>query len=176
MSPTTRWFDRTFETGHPESRLSETLERLHSTPDRIDALLTDIPPEVLARRSEGKWSILENVGHLHDLESLSERRLDDFAAAAGTLSAADLENRATWDANHNARPPADVMAGFRNAREHFVHRVRTMPAEARGREITHPRLQQPMRVVDLAFFMAEHDDHHIGRLRELLAAAGHAPA
>ena len=31
----------------------------------------------------------------------------------------------------------------------------------------HPRLNQPMRVVDMAFFTAEHDDHHLARMTEL---------
>jgi hypothetical protein len=33
--------------------------------------------------------------------------------------------------------------------------------------VVHPRLGTPMRLVDLAYFIAEHDDHHLARLREL---------
>jgi hypothetical protein len=32
----------------------------------------------------------------------------------------------------------------------------------------HPRLQQPMRLIDHALFVAEHDDHHLARITELL--------
>ncbi len=32
----------------------------------------------------------------------------------------------------------------------------------------HPRLNQPMRVIDLAQFVAEHDDHHIQTINELI--------
>jgi hypothetical protein len=32
----------------------------------------------------------------------------------------------------------------------------------------HPRLNQPMRVVDLLFFVAEHDDYHLARISELI--------
>jgi len=35
------------------------------------------------------------------------------------------------------------------------------------RTALHPRLQQPMRVLDMAFFTAEHDDHHLARMTEL---------
>jgi hypothetical protein len=31
----------------------------------------------------------------------------------------------------------------------------------------HPRLQKPMRVVDMLFFAVEHDEHHVARVREL---------
>lgn len=36
------------------------------------------------------------------------------------------------------------------------------------RSARHPRLGSPMRVIDLAYFVAEHDDHHMARLRELV--------
>jgi hypothetical protein len=31
----------------------------------------------------------------------------------------------------------------------------------------HPRLNVRIRVLDLAFFIAEHDDHHLARISEL---------
>ncbi len=33
--------------------------------------------------------------------------------------------------------------------------------------VVHPRLKQPMSMVDLFFFIAEHDDHHLARIREV---------
>jgi hypothetical protein len=32
----------------------------------------------------------------------------------------------------------------------------------------HPRLKKPMRIVDLFLFVAEHDDHHLARIAELV--------
>lgn len=171
MTPASPWFDRTFELGRRDEEWPPLLQRLRSTPDRIAALLEGVGHDALTRRHAGRWSLLENVGHLHDLEALSERRLDDFEHASGLLSPADLENRATWDANHNARPEGEVLAGFRAARDRLVARLDSLPDDVRARTIEHPRLHQPMRVVDLMYFMAEHDDHHLSRLRELLAAA-----
>ena len=40
------------------------------------------------------------------------------------------------------------------------------PAEL-ARTALHPRLRQPMSVVDLCFFVAEHDDHHLRTIDEL---------
>jgi hypothetical protein len=40
------------------------------------------------------------------------------------------------------------------------------------RAALHPRLKTPMRIVDLAYFVAEHDDHHLARVRELMQSAG----
>jgi len=36
--------------------------------------------------------------------------------------------------------------------------------------MVHPRLKQPMRLVDHLFFVAEHDDHHMARIWEMIRA------
>jgi hypothetical protein len=38
------------------------------------------------------------------------------------------------------------------------------------RAIPHPRLKTPMRLVDHLYFVAEHDNHHLARIWELLSA------
>jgi hypothetical protein len=42
----------------------------------------------------------------------------------------------------------------------------------------HPRLRVAMNVVDVAYFVSEHDDYHLTRITELLreAAGGVSPA
>jgi hypothetical protein len=50
----------------------------------------------------------------------------------------------------------------------FVERMESFDEEFIARSAIHPRLQIPMRVIDLAFFKAEHDDHHIARISELI--------
>jgi hypothetical protein len=42
-----------------------------------------------------------------------------------------------------------------------------MDETAAARTAHHPRLDRPMRVMDLAVFVAEHDDHHLARITEL---------
>jgi hypothetical protein len=32
----------------------------------------------------------------------------------------------------------------------------------------HPRLNKPMRLVDMLFFQAEHDDYHLARISDLI--------
>ena len=49
----------------------------------------------------------------------------------------------------------------------FVARFEEMTAEEAGRSAIHPRLNKPMRVVDLAHFTADHDDHHLASITYL---------
>jgi uncharacterized damage-inducible protein DinB len=164
---TRRWFDRKFELGLVPDAAREILERLRRTPERLADAVRGLPPEVLTRRPEGKWSIQENAGHLLDLEPLWDQRLDDYDAGATDLHPADLENRKTHEAAHNDRPIADILADFTAVRGRIVDRLAKMTPDQLSRTALHPRLRQPMSVVDLCFFVAEHDDHHLHTIAEL---------
>jgi uncharacterized damage-inducible protein DinB len=84
------------------------------------------------------------------------------------LTPTDLNNRKTDEANHNARPLQQILVEFRAAREKLLKRVDELDPSLFTRAIPHPRLQTPMRLVDHLFFVAEHDDHHLARIWELV--------
>jgi uncharacterized damage-inducible protein DinB len=165
-----RWFDRKFELGLRAEAAPELLERLRRTPERLASAVHGLPPEVLTRQPGGKWSIQENAGHLLDLEPLWDQRLDDYDSGATELHPADLENRKTHQAAHNDRPISDILAGFSAARRAIMERLARMGPTELARTALHPRLRQPMSVVDLCFFVAEHDDHHLRTIDELKSA------
>jgi hypothetical protein len=79
-----------------------------------------------------------------------------------------LKNRKTHEANHNSRPLEQILAEFCSARETLLKRVGSLDASPFARTIPHPRLKTPMRLVDHLFFVAEHDDHHLARIWELI--------
>lgn len=170
MTTPRRWFDRKFELGLSPEAASELLERLRGTPERLTHAVRGLPPEILTRQHEGKWSIQENAGHLFDLESLWSRRLDDYGAGAVELHAADLENRKTHEAAHNDGAISDILSDFTAARRHIVERLARMTQTELARTALHPRLRQPMSVIDLCYFVAEHDDHHLRTIDELKSA------
>ncbi len=166
-----RWFDRTFALGLSPEKAPELLERLRRAPERLTEAVRGLKPETLTRRPEGKWSIQENAGHLSDLESLWEQRLDDYDKNSSELHPADLENRKTHEANHNSRSISDILSEYSETRGRIVERLARMSPAELGRTALHPRLQQPMSVVDLCFFVAEHDDHHLRTIDELRATS-----
>ena len=164
-----KWFDRKFEFTFPVEQLPNLIVRLEGTPARLEEMLRAASPGVLQAKLAGKWSAQEHAGHLLDLESLWHARVEDFAADRQTLTVADLTNRKTDEAAHNTRALAEILAAFRAARRDLLDRVQNLPPAAFSRTIPHPRLQQPMRLVDHLYFAAEHDDHHLARIREMIA-------
>jgi uncharacterized damage-inducible protein DinB len=161
------WIERTFSFDFPVEKWPDLLERVRGTPARIEERVARLSREVLTHRpSGGGWSIQENIGHLIDLGYLPLRRIEQILAGEKTLLAADMANKKTHEADHNARPIAELLAEFRADRAALVARFESLSDADWSRSALHPRIQQPMRIVDIAYFDAEHDDYHLGRIGE----------
>jgi uncharacterized damage-inducible protein DinB len=171
MSQVPVWFERKFEFSFPVELHPNLQARLRGTPARVEEMLRGQSHEALATKPEQKWSAQEHAGHLLDLEPLWLARVDDYVAGSAQLAATDLQNRKTDAANYNSRPLEQILADFRAARERLLKLVDELDASLFSRAIPHPRLQTPMRLVDHLYFVAEHDDHHLARMWELLQQA-----
>ena len=167
MAARIKWTDRKFDFSFPAGLYPEMIERLRGTPVRLEEHLASLPPDVLRRRDGERWSMQENAGHLLDLESLVRQRLDEYLANATELHAADMTNRKTYESQHNEVAIATILREFRDQRLQLVARFESLSPEVFARTAHHPRLNVPMRLVDMIFFQAEHDDFHLTRISEL---------
>jgi uncharacterized damage-inducible protein DinB len=162
------WFERKFEFSFPVELLPNLCARLRGTPARLEEVLRGRPHKILARKAQAKWSAQEHGGHLLDLEPLWLTRVGDYVAGSDQLTATDLNNRKTDEADHNARPREQILTEFRAARERLLKCVDKLDPHLLARAIPHPRLKTPMRLVDHLYFVAEHDDHHLAQIWELV--------
>jgi uncharacterized damage-inducible protein DinB len=162
-----RWFDRSFDFTLPLEHYPILCTRLRGTPARLDELVSGADCRALTAKAPGKWSAQEHAGHLLDLEPLWLARVDDFRSGREALTPADLTNQKTNDANHAARDIREILAAFRTARSTLIDVLAVLPPEMYARALVHPRLGQPMRLLDHLQFVAEHDDHHLA----IIAAA-----
>jgi len=142
------------------------IERLAGTPARVEELTSGLDDQLLTMKPGDKWSIKEEIGHLSDLEPLWSGRLDDFINPE--LAAADLTNRKTREANHNETSFSTLLGNFRQERGRLVAKLMSLDEDHLLHTALHPRLKTPMRVIDLAYFVAEHDDHHLASIREII--------
>ena len=164
------WFERKFEFTFPVEQYPNLCARLRGTPARLEEVVRGVARDLLVRKPGEKWSAQEHAGHLLDLEPLWMARVDDYFTQASQLTVADLSNRKTHDAQHNQRPIDEILAEFRSARSWLVSRVEKIDPAIFARAILHPRLKTPMRLVDHLYFAAEHDDHHLAHIWELINA------
>ena len=160
----TPWFERRFAAIDDNGLLPGILERLEGTAARLRLLLTGFEqgPTV----SSG-WSVTQEVFHLMVLEPLWLQRAHDIMRGQADLTVADLSNRATHEVNHDQVSVAQLVERFELARHELVATLRRASATDLEHAARHPRLGTPMRLIDLAYFVAEHDDHHLARMREL---------
>jgi uncharacterized damage-inducible protein DinB len=162
-----KWTDRQFDFNFPVELYPEMIERVRGTPARLEDLLRTVPAELRTRQQDGRWSMQENAGHLLDLESLFSQRLEEYLAGSTDLHAADMSNRKTYEANHNDVKLDVVLNNFREQRRRITSRLDQLDPEIFGRIALHPRLKVQMRLVDMLYFQAEHDDYHLARITEL---------
>jgi len=163
-----KWFDRSFDFSTEQNIFPSIIERVRGTPARLDEKFKSIPAHTLEIKADDTWSIKENLGHLTDLEPLWQERLEDIINGEIELRPTDLANRKTDLANHNAKSLEELLSSFRQIRAQTLSVLEKLDEETIFRSALHPRLKTPMRTMDLFLFVAEHDDHHLARIAELV--------
>ncbi|MEM7513591.1 MAG: DinB family protein [Bacteroidota bacterium] len=169
MTPTP-WFNRSFPPITDIGLLPTILERLDGTAIRLSSKLKGIDEKIFTAKPAEKWSIKEEVGHLWDLEPLWLARMHDILEGREDLTVADLTNRKTHEAGHNERDILSLIKDFQEERQKLVTLLRTVTEADAGKSAKHPRLGTPMTLMDLAYFVAEHDDHHLARMTVILTS------
>jgi uncharacterized damage-inducible protein DinB len=163
----TKWFDRKFNFAENQNIFPSIIERLSGTPLRLTDKISRIPVEHLTAKIKGSWSILENIGHLIDLEALWQGRLEDILNNATDLRPTDLQNRKTDLANHNGREVESLLNEFSEIRNVTLYKLQVLTEADVFKSALHPRLKTQMKTMDLFLFVAEHDDHHLARITEI---------
>lgn len=163
----TPWFERSFSFDFPPGLFPVIFSRLEGSMFRLHALLRNADDEFCSSAANG-WSIKQHIGHLHDLEELWWKRLKDFTEGKEVLTAADLNNTKTKEAKHNESTLEQLLLRFTTERQKLLETVYSFDHIYLSRTSIHPRLNQSMRLVDSLYFVAEHDDHHIAIISNML--------
>lgn len=164
----TPWFSRKFSLIADNGLFPGIVERLLGTPLRLAQKLQGVSPILLTQKEGEKWSMQEEAGHILDLEPLWYTRFQDFQSAKEVLSEADLSNRKTFEAQHNDKDIQEILAAFAAARGQLIELLGALDSSDLERSALHPRMRTPMRPIDLAYFVAEHDDHHLAAITQRL--------
>jgi uncharacterized damage-inducible protein DinB len=167
----TEWFKRNFPTIEDNGLLPGIIERLEGTPARLTDKVSRLPEDLTNGLSNDKWSIKKEIGHLTDLEPLWYERLLQILSNTPDMKVADLTNRKTHDTPHDAKTFKELIAEFKEKRQQLVSKLRSLREEDLSKTSKHPRLGTPMKVIDLAWFVAEHDDHHMAQMTWLMEEA-----
>ena len=162
------WTEREFPPIADNGRLATIIERLDGTEYRLIGKLADDEGPDLTVQYDGKWSVMEEIGHLYVVETLWIGRVKDIITGKDTLREADMISQATTKGNFNGQDLEDLLDEFGERREELLSLLKKIKAEGLEKSSKHPRLGTPMQIVDLAYFIAEHDDHHLAKISKML--------
>lgn len=155
------WVEHKFNLGIDNGWVPNIMSRIEDCHIRLNHHCLDLSEQQLANKSDKKWSIKEHIGHLIDLEELWINRFLQFEQYVPELIHADMSNQKTEHANHNEIPLQSLLSKFINERTKLISTFNQLSDEVQGHSAFHPRLKVKMKPVDLLFFVAEHDDHHL---------------
>jgi hypothetical protein len=158
------WFERQFTFGLPTGMLPFYLERLGGTLARMEKKTAEISEDILSTRLDGKWSVKENIAHLAEVDEIALKRIDEIKNGISPMSPAVVQP----GKDYNIQPITEVLKLFKTNREKNLLKYKSLTDEELTRSSLHPRLKVQMTAVDLAWFDAEHDDHHLVRMNEIL--------
>ena len=166
MNPS-KWFDRQFDFNLSNDEYALVYKRLQHSIDKLLQIVPGLSNDVLIYKPQGKWSIKEHTGHLSVLEPLWRERVVQIQQGKPVLSPADLVNTATFEAGFNDWHITILLEKFTTERNQTLSLLDSIKKEDKVKTSLHPRLNQPMRIIDLAYFVAEHDEHHLKPIGEI---------
>lgn len=161
---TTKWFEREFEFGLKPGMLPFFIERLSFTVLRVEQKVRGVNDKMLSVKLDGKWSVKQNIGHLAEVDEIAMKRIHEMLSGIPTLSPAVFEPRQ----DYNLQPVEEVIAYLDRNRKKNIALYESLSNIDLAKSSQHPRLKVMMNPVDLALFDADHDDHHLVRINEIL--------
>ena len=162
------WTEHIFNLDIDPGWAGNVLTRVRDTEVRLQHYCKRLDDIQLSMKPGGAWSIKEHIGHLIDLEPLHHGRLKELEAFEKELTGADMSNAKTNAADHNTKSIENLLKEFSGLRHDFIGDFLATPEAAQKHAGMHPRLHVMMKPVDLMFFVAEHDDHHLASIREII--------
>jgi DinB superfamily len=156
-----------------ESELKRHLEQAERSPKEIAAAVSGLPAQALRYKpTPEKWSILEILAHLADMEILYAYRIRQMIADKKPVIAPIDQN--DWAANlgYMQESPAELVALYGLNRHHNLQLLRRLKAEDLNKSAFHPESQTDVTVAEMVERMGGHGANHLEQIERLKKVAG----
>ncbi len=141
----------------------------------MERLTAGLDEEAFSRRTTaGKWSLKELVCHLWRVQQIFEGRIDAMLASETPAITPYEPPGDTEFAKMAARPAAESLKNFLEARARLAARLESLPAGDWDRSGRHPEFPH----YDVHFqmeYLAHHEAHHIYQMYQRRAPFGPIP-
>jgi DinB superfamily len=156
-----------------EAELKKHLEAAERSPKEIAAAVSGLSPQVLRYKpSADKWSILEILGHLADIEIVYAYRLRQMLADKKPVIAPMDQDEWAKHLGYLEIPAPELVALYGLNRHHNLRLLcRLKPADLE-KSAFHPEYRRDVTVATLVEKMAGHGANHLHQIERLKKEAG----
>lgn len=156
-----------------EADLKKRLEVAEKSPKEIAAAVSGLSDKILRYKpSPGKWSVLEVLAHLADIEIVYGYRLRQMLADKDPVIAPMDQDAWAKNLGYVDSLPAEMIALYGLNRHANLKLLRRLKADDLKKSAFHPELKSQVTVADLVERMAEHGTTHLGQIERLKKEAG----
>lgn len=151
-----------------ESELKKHLESAEKSPREIAAAVSGLPEKVLKYKpSPERWSILEILGHLVDMETLYAYRMRQIIADKNPVLAPIDQDDWARNLGYMEENPAELVALFGLNRHHNVGLLRRLKPGDLDKSAMHPELNKQVPLWDYVQKMGVHGANHLQQIERL---------
>ena len=142
------------------NELTAHIAKLRVFPARLHAFVTPLTDTQLRFRPHAKeWSILENIGHLIDIDRLYVARIDLMLSSERPHFAPFNPDEQVNAGMYQAKPLAELMATYTELRQATVAGLSTMAPDELTRVGIHTRFGE-ITITRLVEILVNHDEVH----------------
>jgi uncharacterized damage-inducible protein DinB len=156
-----------------EAELKKHLDAAEKSPKEVAAAVSGLPDKVLRYKpSPEKWSILEVLSHLADIEIVYGYRLRQMLADKDPVLAPMDQDAWAKNLGYLESAPAEMIALYGLNRHANLKLLRRLKADDLKKSAFHPELKAQVTVADMVERMAEHGTTHLRQVERLKKEAG----
>ena len=156
-----------------EAELKQHLEAAEKSPKEIAAAVSGLSPAALHYKpAPEKWSILEILGHLADIEIVYAYRLRQMLADQNPIIAPMDQDAWARNLGYMDMAAPELVAVYGLNRHHNLRLLRRLKPADLEKSAFHPERKQDVTVARLVEMMAGHGVDHLAQIERLKKEAG----
>jgi hypothetical protein len=151
-----------------EAELKQRLDAAEKNPRELAAATSGLPAETLRYKpAPDKWSILEILGHLADVEIMYGHRIRQMLADEKPVIAPIDQN--AWAANlgYMETPAPEMIALFGVNRHHNLRILRRVKAQDLNKSAYHPELKRDVQLSEMVEKLDSHTQNHLRQIETI---------
>ena len=153
--------------------LKHIIESAEKDLKKIAAAVSGLPDGILRYKpSPEKWSILEMLAHLADMEILYAYRMRQILADKNPTIAPINQDDWAKNLGYMEEKAPELVAAFGLMRHHNLNLLRRVKVEDLDKGAFHPELNRKVTLAEMVGMLARHGPNHLEQIERIKQQAG----